>query len=534
MQDFAELFEILDTTSATNLKVAHMRRYFKTATPADAAWATYLLSGRRLKRFIGTALLRHWLIEESGLAPWIIEETYASVGDLAETIALLMDTQRVNVPIPTHTESAYSLSEWLENELLPLKKMPEAQQKSQVVFWWRNLAYRECLLVNKFLTGAFRLGVSQLLVSRAIAEAHDIPRNEVYRRLMGDWQPSSVFWTQLCSTDSSYLDTSAPYPFFLASPLETVNTLGEAGDWLAEWKWDGIRAQLIRRSDQIYLWSRGEELLTERFPDITAMAQKLPNGTVLDGEILGWRDNQPLPFAALQRRIMRKKLTATILKEIPVRFIAYDILEQDYRDIRTVSLVKRREILQAILSSIEPTTELKLSEALLLSNWDEGTRLRDSARERGVEGLMLKALNSTYGSGRQRGAWWKWKIAPLTFDGVLLYAQPGHGRRANLYTDYTFGVWANDTLIPVAKAYSGLTQTEITELDRWIRAHTREKFGPVRAVDALQVFELAFEGIAASPRHKSGVALRFPRILRWRRDKPAAQAERLEQLTALL
>jgi DNA ligase 1 len=525
---FSELYEELDTTTSTNLKVAAMARYFRSAAPADAAWAAYMLSGRRLKRFLGPTLLYRWLAETCGLPEWLLDESYSAVGDFAETVALLMesDTTVASADVP--------LATWIEERLLPLRAAEESQQREAIVNWWRTLPYRECFLLNKLLTGELRVGVSELLVTRALSEVLEIPRPDVARRMMGEWRPSAEFWNQLKSGEPAESDISAPYPFFLASPIEgDPASLGPREDWLAEWKWDGIRSQLIRRKGECFIWSRGEDVITERFPEIVSAAAKLPEGVVLDGELVAWRDGAIRPFSDLQQRIGRKKLTPAILTSVPVRFLAYDLLEEDYVDIRTLTLRERRKRLEALIADA-PTEAFETSAAVTAGDWPELAKLREESRTRGVEGLMLKALDSPYGTGRQRGTWWKWKIEPYSFDGVMLYAQPGHGRRSNLYTDYTFGVRDGDTLVPVAKAYSGLSNEEIAELDRWIRSHTVEKFGPVRQVEPTQVFELAYEGIAASNRHKSGIAMRFPRILRRRLDKPAAEADTLQDLQAVL
>jgi DNA ligase-1 len=527
MRAFSELYEELDTTTSTNLKVAAMVRYFRSAPAADAAWAAYILSGRRLKRFIGPALLYRWLIDECGLPEWLVEESRAMVGDLAETIALLTDggAAREAPELP--------LATWIEDRLLPLRNASEANQRAVVVDWWRTLPYRDSFLVNKFLTGSLRVGVSELLVTRALAEVLSVPRPDISRRLMGDWFPSASFWESLRSGETAAGDPSAPYPFFLASPLEAEPaSLGDRRQWQAEWKWDGIRSQLVRRDGDCFIWSRGEELVTDRFPEIAGAARQLPDGVVLDGELVAWRDGSIQPFADLQTRIGRKKLTSAVLQSVPVRFLAYDLLEQEHEDLRPLCLRERRARLEALL--LQAPDVLGLSPVVSGESWEELARVREESRTRRVEVLMLKALEAPYGSGRQRGSWWKWKVEPYSFDAVMLYAQPGHGRRSNLYTDYTFGVWSSSELVPVAKAYSGLSNAEILELDRWIRAHTREKFGPVRAVEPSQVFELAFEGIAASSRHKSGIALRFPRIARRRADKPASEANTLGDLQAIL
>jgi len=527
MRRFAELFESLDTTTSTLAKIDAMSGYFRSAPAADAAWAVYVLMGRRLKRSVGPALLRRWLLEEAGLPTWLVEETYGSVGDLAETIALLVGAAADAAPT-----ADLPLSEWFHGRILPLVDQSVEEQRRLVVGWWRALSYRECFLVNKLLTGSLRVGVSRSLVTRALADSLAQPRVQIERALIGAWHPTAGFWEALTRNQSN-LHVAQPYPFFLASPLEgEVTRLGECARWAAEWKWDGIRGQIVRRGGTCSLWSRGEEIITERFPEISAAAAALPEGTVLDGEVLAWRDDRVLPFAQLQQRIGRRRLSAKILREIPARFVAYDLLEWQGSDWRDRPLRQRRVMLERVLE--QQSAVLAVSPLLAADSWALRSAARAEARGRGVEGVMLKDWDSPYGTGRQRGAWWKWKVDPLVFDGVLLYAAPGHGRRSNLYTDYTFGVWNGGALVPVAKAYSGLTDVEIQALDRWIRANTREKFGTVRSVEAVHVFELAYEGIASSSRHKSGIALRFPRILRWRMDKPAAEADTLADLKQVL
>jgi DNA ligase-1 len=528
MRRFAELFETLDTTTSTRAKVDAMSAYFSNVDPEDAAWAIYVLIGRRVKRSVGPAILRSWLSEEAGLPAWLVEETYASVGDLAETIALLVPNAAND-----GVQSDVSLATWFNERILPLAKESPDQQRRHVVGWWHELPYRECFLMNKLLTGSLRVGVSRSLVTRALAECLQQPRVQIERALMGEWEPGPKFWGALARNESN-LHIAQPYPFYLASPHEgSPESLGNRQDWLAEWKWDGIRGQLVRRAGQTILWSRGEEIITDRFPEIITAASKLPDGTVLDGEILAWSDGGVMPFAKLQQRIGRRKLAQKILRDIPARFVAYDLLEIGGSDVRSAPLRERRRRLQSLLESTAPTT-LTLSPEVDAPSWEKLAHARGDARARGVEGVMIKHWNSPYGTGRQRGSWWKWKIEPFVFDAVMLYAAPGHGRRSNLYTDYTFGVWAGEVLVPVAKAYSGLTDVEIATLDKWIRSHTREKFGTVRSVAPAQVFELAYEGIARSPRHTSGVALRFPRILRWRTDKPAAEADTLANLQLVL
>jgi DNA ligase-1 len=434
----------------------------------------------------------------------------------------------------TTTATDVPLSMWIEQRLLPLRAAGEQQQQEAIVSWWRTLPYRECFLLNKLLTGELRVGVSELLVTRSLAEVLNVGRTDIARRMMGDWRPSAEFWESLRTGGAEpEQDPAAPYPFYLASPLEgDPEALGDRAAWLAEWKWDGIRSQLIRRKGRCFIWSRGEDPIAERFPEIVDAARSLPDGVVLDGELVAWKNGRVQPFADPQQRIGRKKLTAQILQKVPVRFLAYDLLEEDYVDIRGLPLQERRQRMEALIAGAPDT--FSVSPSVPTNDWAGLARLREESRTRGVEGLMLKSLDAPYETGRKRGAWWKWKIDPYSFDAVMLYAQPGHGRRSNLYTDYTFGVWDGGTLVPVAKAYSGLSDVEIAELDRWIRSHTTEKFGPARSVEPSQVFELAYEGIAASTRHKSGIALRFPRILRRRLDKPAGEADTVQSLREVL
>jgi len=522
---FSELYEQLDSTTSINAKLAALVRYFRAAPAHDAAWAIYFLSGRRLKRVVGSATLRQWLLQESGLPEWLLEETYSTVGDLAETIALLVERDGARSP------SGLSLSEWLER-LLTLPAMSPAEQQLHVVQWWKELDARGCFLLNKILTGELRVGVSAGMVERALAEVTSLPRTVIAHRLMGTWQPGPKFWAFINAPAEASGDRSRPYPFCLAAPLEArPETLGAVSDWLIEWKWDGIRAQVLRRDDGTWIWSRGEELITDRFPEVVRRAAALPVNTVIDGEILAWRDGVR-PFGELQQRIGRKKLTAKILEETPVQLLAYDLLELDGVDLRDRPISERRELLEQLSS--RSSAGFDLSPLVVADDWDALRELRAGSRERFVEGMMLKHRDSAYGTGRQRGVWWKWKIEPYTFDGVLVYAQPGSGRRANMLTDYTFAVHDGAKLVPVAKAYSGLNDKEIARVDRWIRQNTVERFGPVRSVKPELVFEIAFEAINESGRHKSGVAVRFPRIARWREDKPAAEANTIEDLRGLL
>jgi DNA ligase 1 len=524
MKAFAELYAALDRTTKTNEKVAALRRYLEQARPEDAAWAVSFLLGRRPKRLLESRKLAQWAVEEAGVPDWLFGECYQAVGDGAETIALLLPPAQASSPLPLHY--------WVEERLLPMREADDETRRLWLVEAWREMDDGQRFAWNKLLTGEFRVGVSQNLVVRAVAEASGIAPEAMAHRLMGEWQPTPEFWNQLVAPDTRDADASRPYPFCLAHPLEVdVEELGDRAGWQIEWKWDGIRAQLIRRQWRTYLWSRGEELITDRFPELEALGAQLPEGTVIDGEVLPWKNDAPLPFAQMQRRIGRKVLGQKILSEVPVVLIAYDLLELNGQDIREQPLELRRAHLESIAP---PQSALVLSPVVRGAAWEDLRTLRLESRERKVEGFMLKRLGSPYRVGRKRGDWWKWKIDPYSVDAVLIYAQPGNGRRASLFTDYTFGVWDEGKLVPFAKAYSGLSDQEIREVDAWVRRNTIETFGPVHAVKPELVFELAFEGIQQSSRHRSGIAVRFPRMARWRQDKKAEEADTIETIRAMI
>jgi DNA ligase 1 len=524
---FARLYSALDETTATGEKVAALAEYFRCAPPADAAWAVHFLIGRRPRRLVSSPKLSAWAAEAAGIPLWLYEESYAAVGDLAETITLLLPE--------TGASDDRGLRYWVEERLLPLQGQDEAVQREEMLRAWRELDRRERFVWNKLITGAFRVGVSGGLVERALALATGVPESAIAHRLTGGWEPTPEFFARLCAEDVRDTDVSRPYPFYLAHPLEgEPAALGDPAEWLAEWKWDGIRSQLIRRAGRTFLWSRGDELLNGRFPEIEEPAALLPDGTVLDGEVLPWAGDRPLPFAQLQRRIGRKALTKQILDEVPVALVAYDLLEHGGEDLRSLPLVERRRRLAAVLGGTWSGGRLVLSPSVEAGDWPALAEARDRARELGAEGLMLKRLSSGYGVGRRKGDWWKWKVEPYAVDAVLMYAQAGSGRRAGLFTDYTFGVWDGDRLVAFAKAYSGLADGEIRKVDAFIRRNTVDKHGPVRVVRPELVFELAFEGIQPSTRHKSGVAVRFPRIARWRTDKRPEEADTLETVRRLV
>ncbi len=528
MKAFANLFTALDETNKTNQKLSALAAYFEKAPPEDAAWAVYFLSGRKPRQIIPSHDLTDWAIEAAGIPPWLFSESYGAVGDIAETIALLLPESGQSSDLPLHV--------WVEQRLLPLRAAERETQHAEVLRAWNELSVRQRFLYNKLITGAFRVGVSQRMVIRALALVSGVDVSILAHRMMGNWEPTPDFYRLLTAEGDVETEAGQPYPFFLAFPLSEgpAGLPGPVQDWQAEWKWDGIRSQVIHRQGEVFVWSRGEELVTEQYPEIAALAELLPDGTVIDGEILAWRAGRVLPFAQMQRRIGRKALGNKVLQEAPVVLMAYDLLEEHGRDMREQPLVVRRAKLEALVQSVSDP-RLLLSPVLQAASWQELAEAREQAHERNVEGLMLKRRDSPYRVGRQRGDWWKWKVDPFTVDAVLLYAEPGMGKRSGLYTDYTFGIWDSEgKLVPFAKAYSGLTDEEIRSVDAFIRANTVERFGPVRTVRPELVFELAFAGVQRSNRHKSGFAVRFPRILRWRHDKPIEEADTVETVRALL
>ncbi|MFO0015219.1 MAG: cisplatin damage response ATP-dependent DNA ligase [Synechococcaceae cyanobacterium] len=600
MHAFSGLFEQLDQTTGTTARVEVLRRYFEAVDAADGAWALQCLLGKQRRRLISGRRLRQICLDHLDLPEWLFEACYSQVGDSAETIALLLgggpDPQsptrpaelpppETNPPAERPTNADWPLHHWMERLLPEAAALSGAEQAEAVLRLWRGLEARQLLVLNKLLTGGFRVGVGPGLVVRALAQVSGLEEAQVAHRLMGEWKASAEAFRALLEPAEGEAVPSRPYPFFLASPLEPGQLVESAAeDWLVEWKWDGIRGQMIRRAGQSFLWSRGEELIHAAFPDLLALADLLPEGTVLDGELLVWppQAERPQPFQQLQRRLGRKAPGRMLLQDCPAAFVAYDLLERGGEDLRPTPLRQRRAALETLhqwLQMATPTPEagrLRLSSLLPLNAWTELDSLREQARKVGAEGLMLKAANAPYLAGRRRGPWGKHKLEPLRLDAVLLYAQAGSGRRANLFTDYTFGLWESPPrpggpaggeagaetggetdaetgaetgteanaevgaeapapkLVSFAKAYSGLNDQEIAELDRWIRSHTSERFGPVRAVQPLLVFELAFEGIQPSSRHKCGIAVRFPRIARWRRDKPAHEADTLASARALM
>jgi DNA ligase 1 len=533
MKQFAELVYTIGTSTKTNEKLQSLQDYFATAPEKDMVWVIAVFTGRRPKRIVNSTFLKDLCNHICNIPSWLFEECYHTVGDLGETIALLLpEAENVNATEKT-------LSFYLEHFISILKE-PDEIKKAFILDCWQQMDRNEKFVFNKLITGGFRIGVSQTIMVKALAKTKAVSPSVIAHRISGNWNPATTTAEDLLSESSSTIDYSKPYPFYLSYAVEgEPGDLGGIKEWTAEWKWDGIRGQIIKRNNELFVWSRGEELVTEKFPEYNDFAAALPEGVVLDGEIIcldisaGDGTVKPLPFAVLQTRIGRKNISKKQLTEAPVGFIAYDVLEHEGKDYRNESFINRRKLLEQIIAAIQHPY-LLLSPTLQVEDWNQLHTQRATSREKGSEGLMLKRNNSPYLSGRKKGDWWKWKIDALTVDAVMIYAQKGHGRRSNLYTDYTFAVKDGDKLVSFAKAYSGLTDKEFAQVDAFVKRNSIEKFGPVRTVKPELVFEIAFEGIAASNRHKSGVALRFPRISRWRTDKKADEINTLEDLKAIL
>ncbi len=527
MKRFVRLFTELDQTTKTNAKVDALARYLSEAPDADRLWTVALLSGRRPKRTVTATLLREWAAERAGVPLWLFEESYPIVGDLAETIALIL-------PDATQ-DSDRSLAEWIA-VVQTLGGLSEAERRATILDAWDRLPARARFVFNKLITGGFRMGVSQKLMTRALSRATGIEETDLAHRLMGSWRPETTSFDALIRAPDPGADLSKPYPFYLAYQLDAgpweLDT--PPADWAAERKWDGIRGQLVLRGGEHFLWSRGEELVTDRFPELGRLADFAPPGTVIDGELLAWSGEAPMPFNALQKRLGRKTVPKRLLDEAPVILQAYDLLEWRGEDIRAWPFSERRARLDALVAELPAEAPLRASPLLSFDGWDDLAAIRDGSRAHNAEGVMLKRRDAPYRDGRRKGDWWKWKVDPLVIDAVMIYAQQGHGRRANLFTDFTFAVWDGEALVPVTKAYSGLTDAEFRRITAWVRRNTLERYGPVRQVTPEHVFEIAFEGIQESPRHKSGVALRFPRMARWRHDKPVAEANTLDDLKEML
>ncbi len=525
MKLFSELISALENTNKTNAKVDAIVEYLQRAPDSDKLWFLALFTGKRPKRPINTTFLKQWVLEITQIPEWLFVESYSSVGDLGETISLLL--------APPNFSIEKTLSQWM-NELISLREKSEDEKKTYVLESWNGLDFTERFIFNKLIGGSFRIGVSKKLLINAVAKYSHQEPTALMHSIMGNWNFDEVSFEELIEGKNINPDNSKPYPFCLAYPLEKkIEELGEIQDWQIEYKWDGIRGQLIKRNNEVFIWSRGEELVTEQFPEIEEVLQTFEGNFVIDGEILAVKDGEVLNFNELQKRLNRKNITKKMQEEIPIEVFVYDLLEKEGEDFRERPLKERRAFLEGILQQ-NPNSKIHLSEIIVAKKWELLPEIRENSRLKNSEGVMLKHKDSVYHSGRKKGDWWKWKVDPLTIDAVLIYAQKGSGRRSSYYTDYTFAVKDGEKLVTIAKAYSGLTDKEIMEVSRFVNKNAIEKFGPVRTVKPELVFEIAFEGIGFSKRHKSGVALRFPRIVRWRRDKTVDEIDELEEIKKLI
>lgn len=524
--NFVALFERIDSSTKTSDKVEAIYSYLQTADETEKLLAISLLMGYKPKRPVKTTDLRLWAAELADIPLWLLEECYYVVGDLAETLALVL--------VDDSNPSDFHLRPLLQ-DIIVMQDYSLVQKRASIEAYWSRFNGTSLFLFNKLLTGNFRVGVSRKLVIKALSKYLMMEEPVVEHRVMGKWDPFQENFTTLFQQELLQEKHFLPYPFFLAYPVESdFFETNDIRDWIIEPKLDGIRGQIIIRQGEVFVWSRGEDLMTDKFVEFQTLSDILPDGTVLDGEIIPWKNGRPLDFNVMQTRIGRKQISKRTLEEVPLVMVCYDILEWNGVDIRHLPLLERRQLLEDILKRYSLGDVLKLSEIKVFDSWASAERFRTSSRQYDAEGLMLKHKNSPYEVGRKRGNWWKWKADPMTVDGILIYAQSGHGRRANLFTDYTFAVWDEGVLVPFTKAYSGLTDKELLQIDHWIKRNTLEKFGPVRSVKPELVFELAFEGINVSSRHKSGIALRFPRILRWRKDKPPVEANTKQDLLNLI
>jgi DNA ligase-1 len=526
MKQFSNLISAIEITNKTNAKIDALVQYFKTAPDKDKLWLIALFTGKRPSRPVQTTLMKTWCIEITKLPEWLFLESYSTVGDLGETLALLL-------PNPTH-QLDLSLSEWM-TKLKALKPKSDEEKKAFVLDAWFGLEQQERLIFNKLIGGSFRIGISKKTLVNALSKLTGIDANQLMHSIIGNWDINSISFEELTNGSHINYDNSKPYPFCLAYALEKeLVDLGTPNNWIVEQKWDGIRGQIVKRNNEIFIWSRGEDLVTQQFPELIEAMSNFKDDFVIDGEILAMKGNDVLLFNDLQKRLNRKNVTKKLLEDVPIGFYAYDLLEFNGKDIRTTPFVERRKLLEKLFNSIVIPEHLSLSSIVSFKKWEELHAIRNNSRALNSEGLMLKQKASPYHTGRKKGDWWKWKVDPLTIDVVMIYAQKGSGRRSSKYTDYTFAVKKDDALVTVAKAYSGLTDKEITEISKWVNKNAIEKFGPVRTVKPELVFEIAFEGIALSNRHKSGVALRFPRIKRWRKDKPVSEIDTIENVKQLI
>ncbi len=540
LKKFSELFVDLDSSNSTNNKIEVLKNYFLYNDPINNSWAIYLLTGKSNRRFISGRYLKNLFSQIYKYPEWLIDTCYLKVGDSAEVITLLLKNKST---FRKKKLSNISLNELLSKTIPDLSKLNEEEKNLKIKNIWETLPDDNHLIFNKILTGTFRVGVSIGLITKSISKLVNIDEEIISHRLMGNFEPSIDSYEFLINKNINLEElNSKPFPFLLANTFEEKIFKHSTNDFQFEWKYDGIRIQLIKRSGNVSLWTRGQELVNESFPELVEKMSYIKDDFVLDGELLVWNFKEQIAFdfSFLQKRINRKSPTRSVQKKYPIIYIAYDLLEINGRDIREIKLENRRIELERYFSKWQNKTEnnisdiFKICDLIFPKDWSDALNYKEKSRENNTEGLIIKKKTSIYSSGRKKGIWWKYKVDPMQLDAVLIYAKGGSGRRAGLYTDYSFALWKDQELIKFASAYSGLTNIEIKELDKWIRKNTIEKFGPVRSLKPEMVFEISFEKIQISKRHKSGIAVRFPRITKWRKDKKINDADSLENAYELM
>jgi DNA ligase 1 len=525
VRPFAELLDRLSYTPSRNDKLRLLADYFAATPDPDRGWALVALTDGLFFRLPLRRILGEMI--EARVDPVLFGLSRDYVGDTAETIALIWPDGDVSDHIPR-----------LDDVVQALKRAIPTEVPGLLSNWLDGLNVTGRWALLKLVTGALRVGVSARLAKTALAEWSKVPLSDIEEVWYGLRPPYADLFAWLSGAGPRpEVGTTATFRPLMLSHQIGDRELGSINpeEFVAEWKWDGIRVQAVHQGGERRLFSRTGDDISGSFPDVVT---GLAPGVVLDGELLVMRGDEVAPFNDLQQRLNRKTVTPAMLKSHPAHMRLYDMLFQGEEDLRPLPFIERRARLEAWHAKARPP-RTDVSAVLDFASIDELELLWAGARETGIEGLMLKRRDSPYLAGRPKDHWYKWKRAPLTLDAVLMYAQRGSGKRSSYYSDYTFGAWreavtGEPELVPVGKSYFGFTDAELLELDRWVRNHTVESFGPVRQVEPRLVFEVAFDSVHRSTRHKSGVAMRFPRIHRIRWDKPAEEADRLETLVDMI
>jgi len=540
MKAFADLWATLEGQLSEARSAQILARYLQQTSAEDAAWAIYLLCGKKPKKLLSARELVEYFLQTSGTPGWLFWESDDVVGDVNETIALLNDTfmdetaSQQNRNENSHPQQN-SLAFWMENQLNTLAEVAQSQRPAFLGNCWQKLGYREAFIINRILTGTWKSNLPLKTIAQALSIVSGQEPMTLMHRLKADWLPNKVFYAKLIAEDQPTFQTEQKFSFGEFKPLEesSIESLGAVEDWWLAWQWEGLRVQCIRRADDCFLWSQNGELVTDRFPELHEMAQKLPEGTILEGVIVACSGQAPLPLADLQPRLGGKSVNRKMMESCPVAFVATDLQLLANEDMRNLPAQQRKTRLAQLANDIGfPLVHFPRIE---IDQWAHARKLLQEARQHHAEGLSLQRLNSPYPIQNQQADWWSWKVQPHTINAILLYAKMEMaGRSQKQTTEYTFAVWHEDQLVPVARTGIGLPPEEAELLDGWIRANTYERFGPVRSVEPFHVYEIAFDGITPSKRHKCGFVLREPRIINPRPHTPIEEASRLEDLHRLL